>query len=205
MPIEIIILPRNVFLILYQSSNGLQVLRFKGILCNFMCSPQEPKRSVWWDRKRFKMVQNQRGGGSRNDHLNAFPAVLRSRISDFFRGSMPPDLPKTLAECPTVPNYAGLSRFFLRIPNPDSTSVGTRQVSRFWRSALTSQRAEKYIYIFLNYHNICHKMNKPFNLDISRSIPSCSRVEWCKKYKIKWQTMLACSIERLSNFPAFLN
>ena len=39
----------------------------------------------------------------------------------FFRGCMPPDFPKTLSGCPTVPNYAGLSQFYLRIPNPDST------------------------------------------------------------------------------------
>ena len=48
---------------------------------------------------------------------------------------------------------------------PCIRACGTRQVSRFWRSALTSQRAEKYI-ILLNHHNICYKMNQPFILDI---------------------------------------
>ena len=68
----------------------------------------------------------------------------------FCPGSMPPDTPKTFAECPTVPNWAGLSRFYLRIPNPDSTSVGRTRVSQFWRTALTSQRTEKYIFVKLS-------------------------------------------------------
>ena len=34
-------------------------------------------------------------------------------------------------ECPTIPISSGLSRFCLKIPNPDATSVGIGK-SRFW-------------------------------------------------------------------------
>ena len=49
------------------------------------------------------------------------------QIFNFFPGEHAPGSPalKTLPECPTVPIWAGLFQFYLRIPNPDSTSVGT--------------------------------------------------------------------------------
>ena len=99
-----------------------------------------------------------------------------------------------------VPNYAGLSRFFLRIPNFDSTQSAHSKYPNF-EDQLSHANDQRNIYI-LNYHNICHKMNKPFDLDIQVN-SSCSHVEWRKKYKMKSQTMLAWSIERLSNFSAF--
>ena len=45
------------------------------------------------------------------------------------------------------PELGGIVPILLE--NPDSTSVWTR-VSQFWRTALTSQRAEKYIFAKLS-------------------------------------------------------
>ena len=86
-------------------------------------------------------------------------------------GSMPPDLPKTLGECSTVPNYTETSLFFMRIPTRLESGHG--EYPNF--EDQLSQLANKYI--FLNNHilNICYKMNKLFNLDIqvNSELQSC--------------------------------
>ena len=117
------------------------------------------------------------------DNLNAFPAVWRPQISIFSGGTrMPPDLPKTVAEYPTVPNYAGCpdSSWESWIPTRLQSGHGEYTDFKDQRSQANEQRN---IY-FLNYHIICHKMNKPLTWISARWIPSCSHVEWRKNYKI---------------------
>ena len=69
-------------------------------------TPQEPKRSFWWDYKRFKMIQNNVVvvGLTILMHFKQWPAIWRTQISIFFfRGSMLPQPPKTPPEYPIVP------------------------------------------------------------------------------------------------------
>ena len=55
-------------------------------------TPKKPKRSAWWDRKRYKMIQNTAAmvGLTVSIYFQQF-ADLRFQI--FFRGSMPEDTP----------------------------------------------------------------------------------------------------------------
>ena len=61
----------------------------------------------------------------------------------FSPGEHVPGPPKN----PCRPKLGGTVPILLE--NPDSTSVGTR-LSQFWRTAHTSQRAEKYIFAKLS-------------------------------------------------------
>ena len=121
----------------------------------------------------------------------------------FFWGNMTPDLPKTLAhaECLPVPNSAALSRFFLRIPTRLHSWHGENPN---FEDQLSQANEQRNIFL-LNHRNICHKMKKTFNLDIpvNSELQSCWITQELQNKITK--NLLACSIERLSNFPAFLN
>ena len=77
-------------------------------------TPQEPKRSAWWDHKSLKIMQNNlvMVGLTISVHFQQFEDIKFI----FFSEGAYPRTPKTLAECPTVPIYAELSWFYLRIP-----------------------------------------------------------------------------------------
>ena len=80
------------------ANTGVKVGRGGGGAC---AGPHEAKRFAWWDRKWFKMIQN-------NvivvgfDNFNAFLSVWRLQISIFCPVEHDPGPPKTL-ECSTVP------------------------------------------------------------------------------------------------------
>ena len=78
-------------------------------------------------------------------------------------GELVPDLPKTFAECPTAPNLARLSRFYLRTRIPTRLQSGHEYPD--FEDQLSQANEQRNIFL-LNYHNICHKKNKLFNLDI---------------------------------------
>ena len=61
----------------------------------------------------------------------------------FFPGEYVPGPPKIPCSVSNRPEFGGIVPILLE--NPDSTSVGT-QVSQFWRTAVTSQRASREIY-----------------------------------------------------------
>ena len=128
------------------------------------CVPrQEPKRSALWDRKRFKKVTKINAvvlGLTIWMHFQPFEDL---KCLIFSEGACPRTSLKPL-QCPTLPKMTGLSRFYSRIQCLDSTAVRTRRVSLF-EDQLSPANEQKNIFL-LNYHNICHKMNKPFNLDL---------------------------------------
>ena len=66
----------------------------------------------------------------------------------FFPGEHVPGQLKHPCRVPSNrPELGGIVPILLE--KPDSNSVGTR-VSQFWRTTLTSQRAEKYIFVKLS-------------------------------------------------------
>ena len=62
---------------------------------------------------------------------------------------MPPDPPKTSAECHPSRIRREMSRFYLRL-----------------KKNISHKPTRIEIIFLLNYYNICHKINKPLNLDI---------------------------------------
>ena len=83
---------------------------------------------------------------------------------------MPPDFPKTLAECPTVPITRDCPDSSSESPIPTRLQSGHGEHPDF-----EDRLSQANKYILLNYHNICHKMNKLFNLDIqvNSELQSC--------------------------------
>ena len=65
----------------------------------------------------------------------------------FFPGEHVPGPPKIPWRVSNYPEVGGIVPILLE--NPGSTSVGT-QILQFWRTALTSERAEKYIFVKLS-------------------------------------------------------
>ena len=111
--------------------------------------------------------------------------------------------------CPIVPNQAGLSRFYLtsriRHDCSYSTSDGTR-ISSVCTSAITSRRAEKYMFVKLSQYSMSYKMNKPHNLDIKLNSESQDfMMNDTRTTKYNQISMLTCSIGGLWSFPAFPN
>ena len=85
---------------------------------------------------------------------------------DFFPGSMLPDLSKTHAECPTVPNWAGVSIPTL-LENPEFRLDFSRDKASIPILKISFHKpTEQRNILLLNCYNICYEMNKTFNLDI---------------------------------------
>ena len=133
----------------------------------------EPKRSVWWDRKNSKWykINVVVVGLTISMHFRQFGGL---KFLIFSEGTCPRTSLKPLQS-------VQLSRFRRdcldstwesRIPAPLQLGHGEYPDFEDQPSQANGQRN----IILLNYHNICHKMNKPFNLDIqvnSAELQSC--------------------------------
>ena len=78
----------------------------------------------------------------------------------FFPGEHAPGPLKNPCRVSNRPDLGGIVPILLE--NPDSTSVGTHPN---FGEQLSQANEQRNIFL-LNYHNICHKINKPPNLDI---------------------------------------
>ena len=93
----------------------------------------------------------------------------------FFPAEHAPGPPKNPCRVSNRPELGGLSWSYSRIQNPDSTSVATR-VAQFWRTALTSQRTKKYIFVIEIIIRVVIRLANRLTW-ISRGVPSCSHDE----------------------------
>ena len=77
---------------------------------------------------------------------------------------MPPDLPKTHVECPTIQNWQDSPESTWESRIPTRLQSGHGEYPDF-EDQLLQANEQRNIFL-LNYHNICQKMNKMFNLNI---------------------------------------
>ena len=160
--------------------------------------PQEPKRSAWWDRKKFKMIQNNvvMVGLSIAVHFQQFEDLKFK----FFSGGPYPRIPlKPLQSVHPFqfrrdcPDFAWNSRF--------STRLQSRHEYPDFEDQLSQTNEQRNTFL-LNYHNICYKMKKPLNLDIQVNSELQS---WWMTQELQNKIRLVCSIWGFSSFPALLN
>ena len=79
----------------------------------------------------------------------------------FFPGEYVPGPPKNPCSVPNRPELGGIVPIYLRIP----TRLQSGHEYPNFGEQLSQANEQRNIFL-LNYHKICHKINKPLNLDI---------------------------------------
>ena len=109
--------------------------------------------------KDFKRYKNNVGDG-RIDNFSAFPAVWKPQISNFDPERACPRTPQKLKQS-SQPSRIRRFTWESRIPTWLQSEHGYPD----FEEQLSQANEQRNIFL-LNYHNICHEINKPLNLDI---------------------------------------